>query len=170
MSILAEPLEHLVGQAVVALLDGGALQAAARRLAHTGSDAAASAELERIEDERRLLGEQWGDASPAFIRAALGKLERRERKARAALSAEVVAEVAANVPLALIADGVDAESWEDIGVDRQRQVLSVLADLGLTIAVAPTVHGGGPGGARPGIDVDRVSICRPPAVARAESD
>ena len=125
--------------------------------------------FEAVEARRAELGEQYGNGEIGKVecRAALDALERREANARAAVLADARAEVDANVPLALIADGVDAEGWEDLPVATQRAVLGVLR---LPIVIAPTTHGGGLGGRRPGIDEDRVSIGRPEghtATARA---
>ena len=132
MTVIAEPVEEIVAQAVVARL--GDLEA--RRAAiPEGDDRADLADLDQIAARRAELAEMWGagELSRADWTTAGAVLDRRQAEAEARIRAQV----RTAGPLDLIADvGMSGAAWDDLTDGRRRALLAAVIDR-VVIATSP---------------------------------
>jgi site-specific DNA recombinase len=143
LRVLAEPLEQLVASAAIHRLSSAELSAALKTdgEADDGTEA-----IVALEDKLAELGRQWarGEREDAFVAGARRDLERQLDDARR----RVVKSTKANV-LADLGDGLIADLWPELTLDRQRAILDVIIE---SVVVNSAVKG------RNRFDAERIDV------------
>jgi site-specific DNA recombinase len=129
--ILAEPLEELIADAVIAALDTPKLTKAM-----DASKSSAVDELQALRTQEDELARMWArrELTKEAWQAATDELAKQMDAVRAELDDEARHRVAAD----LTADGALAKRWPDLGFDQQRLILETVID---TITVGPGRQG-----------------------------
>ena len=148
VQIAAEPLERLIVETMCAAIDDGKLTAVGRK---QEARRAATPDLASLEADLRGLAEDFGEGriSRAEWLAARRPLEDRiaavQALAQAASDAAVANELTVNL----------RERWDDLDVDRQREILSYVFER---IVIHPATRKGGP---QPMVEgVGRIDVSR----------
>lgn len=147
VSIMADPVEGLVFEAVFEAVDSPAFEKAMVEADHTDDEAdEARAELAKLEQRRRELAEMYaeGEVGRKDWQMATARLDERQAELEAAAVADV------NPLAAVKAKQSLRKAWPKMSVDQQRTV------LGTVLEAVVVVSGRGAGGRK--VDLSRVDL------------